>query len=65
MNEHKDLEGIKKLIQKPQYNEKIGNRYQRQQLLGKGGMAEVYCAYDTKLERLVALKLLHNEKPYT
>jgi serine/threonine protein kinase len=33
-------------------------RYQLLSLLGRGGMAEVYCAVDSKLNRLVAVKIL-------
>ncbi len=37
----------------------ISERYELKEAVGKGGMSTVYCAYDTQLERNVALKILH------
>ena len=34
-------------------------KYELQQILGRGGMAEVWKAYDTQLRRAVAIKILH------
>ena len=34
-------------------------KYELQELLGQGGMAEVWKAFDTQLQRYVAIKLLH------
>lgn len=38
-----------------------GGRYQLRDLLGEGGMASVYLAYDSALDRQVAIKTLHSE----
>lgn len=37
----------------------IGNRYRIKNLIGEGGMASVYAALDEKLNRQVAIKILH------
>lgn len=36
----------------------IGGRYEIRQLIGRGGMAEVYIGNDTRLNRIVAIKIL-------
>jgi serine/threonine protein kinase len=38
-----------------------GGRYQLRDLLGRGGMAAVHLAYDSVLDRQVAIKTLHTE----
>jgi len=40
-------------------DERIAERYELRNVVGTGGMASVYRAYDTLLERNVALKILH------
>jgi serine/threonine protein kinase len=37
----------------------LGGRYQIQSLIGQGGMASVYQAYDPNLHRAVAIKVIH------
>ena len=39
----------------------LGKRYELQEQIGGGGMAVVYLARDTFLDRLVAVKLLRDE----
>jgi serine/threonine-protein kinase len=41
--------------------ELIGGRYELKHVVGSGGMSSVYCAFDTLLERNVALKILHDQ----
>ena len=39
----------------------IAGRYELKETVGSGGMSTVYCAFDTLLERHVALKILHDQ----
>ena len=39
----------------------IGGRYRLEAEIGRGGMSSVYRAFDTVLERAVAIKLMHRE----
>ena len=39
----------------------IADRYELKETVGSGGMSTVYCAFDTLLERHVALKILHEQ----
>jgi eukaryotic-like serine/threonine-protein kinase len=36
----------------------LGNRYQLQEPIGRGGLATIYRGWDTQLERVVAVKVL-------
>jgi serine/threonine protein kinase len=36
----------------------LGARYEVQELIGAGGMADVYRGYDNRLHRVVAIKIL-------
>ena len=39
-------------------NEVLGDRYQLQEPIGRGGMATIYRGNDTRMERIVAVKVL-------
>ena len=41
--------------------QRIADRYELEEIVGSGGMSTVYCAFDTLLERHVALKILHEQ----
>ena len=42
-------------------NQVISNRYEIQEIIGVGGMAVVYKAYDSIDDRIVAIKVLKEE----
>ena len=41
--------------------EVLGGRYEVRELIGRGGMAEVYIGYDNRLSRTVAIKVLRSD----
>jgi serine/threonine-protein kinase len=43
----------------PHTGDRIAERYELEEIVGSGGMSTVFCAYDTQLERRVAIKILH------
>ena len=43
----------------PQPGDLIADRYELEELVGTGGMSSVFRAHDRQLERLVAIKILH------
>jgi serine/threonine protein kinase len=45
----------------PVVGELIAGRYELEELIGTGGMSTVFRARDTQLDRLVALKILHEQ----
>lgn len=40
---------------------RLGGRYEVRSLIGRGGMAEVHLGYDTRLHRIVAIKMLRTD----
>src|SRR5512142_2623996 len=51
-------QGMEPVNQSPRV---LGNRYEVGDLLGRGGMAEVHLGRDTRLGRVVAIKLLRTD----
>jgi len=43
----------------PHTGDQLAERYDLEEVVGSGGMSTVFCAYDTQLERRVAIKILH------
>ena len=44
-----------------QFPKILAGRYEIRDLIGRGGMAEVHLGYDTRLSRVVAIKLLRSD----
>src|SRR5258708_3384022 len=55
---HPTWKGSNGMNTRPRYLDK----YELRELLGRGGMAEVWKAYDSQLQRFVAVKLLHTDQ---
>jgi serine/threonine protein kinase/tetratricopeptide (TPR) repeat protein len=49
----------------PGTDSKTWGRFKLEELLGRGGMGDVYKAYDPNLGRYIALKILRHEEPET
>ena len=45
--------------EEPGVNEVLGDRYVLQNIIGSGGMANIYVARDLQMDRAVAVKVLH------
>ncbi|WP_372367585.1 protein kinase [Candidatus Uabimicrobium sp. HlEnr_7] len=61
MSKNDDLADVYGLLRKDERPSTVDNRYEPHQLLGQGGMSKVYSAYDMKLGRIIALKLLSSQ----
>jgi eukaryotic-like serine/threonine-protein kinase len=48
-------------VAEPQKDEMVDDRYRLDRKIGSGGMAEVWLADDTELDRQVAIKILHDK----
>ena len=44
-----------------QFPQVLAGRYEIRDLIGRGGMAEVHLGYDTRLSRIIAIKLLRSD----
>ena len=44
-----------------QHPQVLAGRYEIRELIGRGGMAEVHLGYDTRLSRIIAIKLLRSD----
>ena len=44
-----------------QFPQVLAGRYELREVIGRGGMAEVRLGYDTRLSRMIAIKLLRSD----